>query len=96
MQRAIAGQAGVQYFFNEGGRAFCLYAVIGSYAQRAALVPKVNAVLATVKIAPSASGAPTGSAPTTTPPTTTTPTPTTTTTGPAPSTAPPPTSTTTP
>ena len=63
MQRAHrAARPGCQYFFNEGGRAFCLYAVIGSYAQRAALVPKVNAVLATVKIAPSASGAPTGSA----------------------------------
>ena len=56
MQRAIAGQAGCQYFFNEGGRAFCLYAVIGSYAQRATLVPKVNAVLATVQIAPTAAG----------------------------------------
>ena len=53
MQRAIPGQAGCQFFFNEGGRAFCLYAVIGSYAQRATLVGQVNAVLATVQFSPS-------------------------------------------
>ena len=63
MQRAIPGQAGCQFFFNEGGRAFCLYAVIGSYAQRATLVAKVNAVLATVQIDPTATGAPTGTTP---------------------------------
>src|SRR3954468_21677155 len=62
MQRTIPGQAGCQYFFNEGGRAFCLYSVIGAYAQRAALVPKVNQVLATVQIVPAAPG-PTGSTP---------------------------------
>ena len=42
LQRTIPGQAGCQFFFTEGGRAFCLYAVIGSYAQRAVLVDKVN------------------------------------------------------
>ena len=45
LQRAIPGQAGCQFFFTEGGRAFCLYAVIGSYAQRPTLVDKVNSVL---------------------------------------------------
>ena len=29
MQRAIRGQAGVQRFFNDQGRAFCLYVVLG-------------------------------------------------------------------
>ena len=29
----IPGQAGCQFFFTEDGRAFCLYAVIGSYAR---------------------------------------------------------------
>ena len=76
LQRTIPGQAGCQFFFNEGGRAFCLYAVIGSYAQRAVLVDKVNSVLATVQIEPSSSNgagspAPTVPATTTHPPTTT-------------------------
>ncbi len=66
LQRAIAGQAGVQAFAQEAGRAFCLYAVIGSFARRATLVDKVNAVLADLVIEPlpaddsgTASGAPT-------------------------------------
>jgi hypothetical protein len=48
MQRTISGQAGCQRFFTHGGRAFCLYVAIGSYAMRAVLVGEVNAVLATV------------------------------------------------
>ena len=35
LQRAIRGQAGVQRFFHEPGRAFCLYVVLGSFARRA-------------------------------------------------------------
>jgi hypothetical protein len=102
MQRTIPGQAGCQFFFNEGGRAFCLYAVIGAYAQRAALVEKVNAVLATVQIEPTAATAPTGRAPTTptapSPSATTTPANSTpaTTSGPPSTTSGPPTTTTTP
>jgi hypothetical protein len=46
----IKGQAGAQFFFSDAGRAFCLYVVLGSYARRGALVPKVNAVLAGVRI----------------------------------------------
>jgi hypothetical protein len=76
LQRAIPGQAGCQVFFAENGRAFCLYAVLGAYAQRAALVPKVNAVLATVVIEPrtAANAAPTTTtSPPSTPTTTTSP-----------------------
>jgi hypothetical protein len=50
LQRGIAGQAGVQLFFNQGGRAFCLYTVLGSYAMRSVVVPSVNAVLAGIQI----------------------------------------------
>ena len=50
LQRRIGGQAGCQRFFSVDGRAFCLYAVIGSYAARASLVQSVNRVLATVRI----------------------------------------------
>ncbi len=50
MQRPIAGQSGVQRFFTEGGRAFCLYAVLGSHRARPALVPVLNQVLTTIEI----------------------------------------------
>lgn len=52
MQRTIAGMSGSQAFFTAGGRAFCLYAVIGSHARRRALVPQVNELLATLSIDP--------------------------------------------
>jgi len=55
LRRGIAGQAGYQGFFNEAGRAFCLYVVLGSGSRRAPLVALVNSVLATVQIAPRAS-----------------------------------------
>jgi len=34
LQRAIPGQAGYQRFFTEQGRPFCLYVVLGAYANR--------------------------------------------------------------
>jgi hypothetical protein len=52
MQRPIAGQSGAQYFFNEVGRAFCLYVVLGSHARRNELIPEVNQVLAGLIIDP--------------------------------------------
>ena len=52
MQRPIAGQFGAQYFFNEAGRAFCLYVVLGSHARRNELIPEVNQVLAGLRIDP--------------------------------------------
>jgi hypothetical protein len=52
MQRAIRGQAGVQKFFHDQGRAFCLYVVIGAFARRKDLVKRVNQVLATLVIEP--------------------------------------------
>jgi len=90
MQRAIRGQCGVQRFFNEQGRAFCLYVVLGSFARRREIVSRVNEVLATLTIdpvEPSTTTAPTTTTTTapantttsTTPPTTTTEAPTTTT-----------------
>jgi hypothetical protein len=73
MQRAIRGQAGVQRFFHDQGRAFCLYVVIGSFARRRELVKKVNAVLATLTIEPLAGSTTTTTEPTTTVPSTTEP-----------------------
>jgi hypothetical protein len=51
LQRGIPGQAGFQTFFQVSRRAFTLYAVIGSYARRARLVPRLDGVLATTRIA---------------------------------------------
>lgn len=42
LQRTIPGQSGVQHFFTESGRAFCLYVVLGSHARRAELVRRAN------------------------------------------------------
>jgi hypothetical protein len=50
LQFGIPGQSGLQYFFTERGRAFCLYIVLGSHIDRADLVPQVNTVLATLEI----------------------------------------------
>jgi hypothetical protein len=52
MQRPIAGQSGAQYFFNQSGRAFCLYVVLGSHASRNEVLPEVNQVLAGLTIDP--------------------------------------------
>lgn len=85
LQRAVRGQAGAQVFCNEAGRAFCLYVVLGAYANRQRLIPRVNAVLGALTIGPGggASGtasaangaAPSRSTTTTAPPSTTTPAP---------------------
>ncbi len=50
MHRHIPGQAGVQLFFSEKGRAFCLYAVVGSLAGRAGLATRVTSLLSTLRI----------------------------------------------
>jgi uncharacterized surface protein with fasciclin (FAS1) repeats len=69
LQRTLAGQVGCQVFCREGGRAFCLYVVLGSGDNRDEVVPYVNAVLATLRLDPLPS------APTTTTPSTTAPLP---------------------
>lgn len=50
LQRTIPGQSGVQYFFSENDRAFCLYVVLGSHSRRAHLVPRVLELLDTLDI----------------------------------------------
>jgi len=50
MQRTLTGQSGRQIFFNAGGRAFCLYVVLGGHRRREVLVPIVNDVLASLDI----------------------------------------------
>jgi len=50
MQRAVPGFGGTQVFFNEGGRAFCLYAVVGSIAAVSTMAGLFNPVLDTIEI----------------------------------------------
>ena len=52
LQRAIPGHAGTQVFCTESRRPFCLYVVLGSWALARLLVPRVNAVLATLRVEP--------------------------------------------
>lgn len=52
LQRTITGQSGLQIFFTEGNRAFCLFIALGSHANRAALATKASAALANVSIQP--------------------------------------------
>jgi hypothetical protein len=50
LQRSLPGLAGHQSFFHEGGRAFCLYVVLGDFTRRSVVVPRINRVLATLAI----------------------------------------------
>lgn len=50
LQRWIPNQAGLQVFFTDGGRPFCLYVVLGDYDNRVALVKTANQLLATIQI----------------------------------------------
>lgn len=52
MQRAIKGQSGTQVFFQDQGRAFVLYVVVGSHLSRAGLIDGINQVLAGITIHP--------------------------------------------
>ena len=66
LQRNLKGQAGVQRFFHDAGRTFCLYVVLGAYVNRRKVLPAVNQVLATLTVdAADATGAPTTSTSTT-------------------------------
>ncbi len=52
LQRVQKGQAGAQVFCTVGGRAFCVYAVVGASGRAAALAREVNAVLAATEVEP--------------------------------------------
>ena len=50
MPRAMPGRTAAQWFFSLNGRAFCLYVVLGSHTERAAMMEQVNQVVATLKV----------------------------------------------
>lgn len=50
LQRPLPGLSASQHFFSSGGRAFCLFTVVGSHARRMASVPRAAALVATIRI----------------------------------------------
>jgi hypothetical protein len=50
LQRAVAGQAGLQRFFTIGERAFCIYTVVGAFSRRALVVPRARNLLGGLEI----------------------------------------------
>jgi len=52
LRRGLGGQSGTQWFFTESNRPFTLYVVLGSHARRGVLVPRVDALLGSLAVAP--------------------------------------------
>lgn len=50
LQRPLPGLSASQHFFSSGGRAFCLFTVIGSHARRMASVPRAAELVTTMQI----------------------------------------------
>jgi len=56
MPREVVGRSASQHFFSVGGRAFCLFTVLGSHSRRMATVPKAAQVARSLRISPAATG----------------------------------------
>jgi hypothetical protein len=52
LQRIRPGRFGVQRFFTQASRAFCLYVVVGSQPSPGTLLARANGVLKTISITP--------------------------------------------
>jgi hypothetical protein len=63
LQHNLAGQAGVQRWFTVGGRPWCLYVVIGSWADRAVLAVRANDLLRGLEVRQASSAATAGGRP---------------------------------
>jgi hypothetical protein len=50
LRTPLPGMSGLQVFFTEAGRPFCLYVAIGSHLRRFRTLPVVSSVLETVQI----------------------------------------------
>jgi hypothetical protein len=49
-QRVIPGMCGTQQFLVASGRAFCLYAVLGSWVMRRSLATTANGLVRTITV----------------------------------------------
>jgi hypothetical protein len=52
LPRDVVGRSASQHFFSQGGRAFCLFTVLGSHHRRMATVPRAAAVARSFDIVP--------------------------------------------
>jgi hypothetical protein len=50
LQKPLPLQSAVQRFFTAGGRALCLYIVVGSHVDRADVLPAINRLLSSLSI----------------------------------------------
>ena len=50
LQRPLPGRSASQHFFSVGGRAFCLFTVLGSHSRRMATVPKAVQVVRGLRV----------------------------------------------
>jgi hypothetical protein len=50
MQRQLPGRSASQHFFSTGGRAFCLFTVLGSHARRMATVPRAAELVRSLQV----------------------------------------------
>jgi hypothetical protein len=50
LQRHLPGLSASQHFFSTGGRAFCLFTVLGSHARRMATVPKAVELVRNLRV----------------------------------------------
>ena len=50
LQRPLPGMSASQHFFSSGGRAFCLFTVLGSHARRMASVPRAAQLVSSIQI----------------------------------------------
>jgi hypothetical protein len=50
LQRTLPNQSGLQIFFTDNDRAFCLYVVFGSHSRRVALAPRAESLVDSLAI----------------------------------------------
>lgn len=51
LRTPLPGMSGLQVFFTEAGRPFCLYVAVGSHVRRFRTLPVISSILQTVDIA---------------------------------------------
>jgi hypothetical protein len=50
LPRSYPGVSAAQHFFSEGGRAFCLFVVLGAHSRRMVLVPRAERLVRAVRV----------------------------------------------
>jgi hypothetical protein len=50
IQRSLPRITAAQHFFSEGGRAFCLFVVLGAHSRRMALAPKAERFVTSLRV----------------------------------------------